>query len=274
VEVATGFIARSLPMGLIACAAAFAFWLPNHTPGTAPLETQAVSAPPAAKTTYLRDCSTCHGADARGTPTGPSLQGVGRASVDYWVSTGRMPLLANSRPAKSPQGVPPPGQRLADPEAQARRGIPAYSPAEIAALEDYVSSIAPGGPDVPDVDLAHANLATGGQIFRLQCAACHSWSGVGGALYQRSAPSLRAATATQIAEAVRIGPGQMPAFGTAAVPTNEINDLVAYLRYLDHPRNRGGEPLWYLGPVAEGALAILAGLGALLLCARWIGERG
>jgi ubiquinol-cytochrome c reductase cytochrome c subunit len=185
-----------------------------------------------------------------------------------------MPLLANARSAKSAQGVAPAGQQLADPNAQSRRRTPAYSPATIAALEDYVASIAPGGPNIPHVDLSHANLAVGGQTFRLQCAACHSWSGVGGALYQRDAPSLRAASATQIAEAVRTGPGQMPAFGTAAVPADQINALVAYLRYLDHPNNRGGQPLWYLGPVAEGAVALIVGLGLLLLCARWIGERG
>jgi hypothetical protein len=46
------------------------------------------------------------------------------------------------------------------------------------------------------------------------------------------------------------------------------------VRYLDHPDNRGGQPLWYLGPVAEGGVAILFGLAALLLASRWIGSRG
>ena len=128
-----------------------------------------------------------------------------------------------------------------------------------------MSSIAPGGPDIPHVDLAGTSLAAGGEVFRAQCAACHSWSGVGGALYQRAAPSLRLATATQIAEAMRTGPGQMPAFGTAAIPADQLDDVVAYVRYLDHPDNRGGQPLWYLGPVAEGAAAIILGLGALML---------
>jgi ubiquinol-cytochrome c reductase cytochrome c subunit len=227
-----------------------------------------------ARLTYLRDCATCHGADAKGTPFGPSLQGVGPAAVDYWVSTGRMPLVANTRPPKSPQGEAPPGQYLADPNAQDRRRPPAYSPTQIEALVEYVSSIAPGGPGIPNVDLTKSDLAVGGGVFRLQCAACHSWAGSGGALYQRAAPSLRRATPTQIAEAMRTGPGQMPAFGAAAVPTDQLDDVVAYVRYLDHPNNRGGQPLWYLGPVAEGAVAILLGLGALLLASRWIGTRG
>jgi ubiquinol-cytochrome c reductase cytochrome c subunit len=253
--------------GARAAAAAGAARTPS-TPTPSPVS------PDDARIAYLRDCATCHGADARGTDVGPSLQGVGSAAVDYWVSTGRMPLVASARPPKSPQGQAPPGQYLADPNARIARRTPAYPPAMISALITYVSHIAPGGPAVPSVDLAHANLSDGGQIFRLQCAACHAWSGAGGALYQRAAPSVHSATPTQIAEAVRIGPSQMPAFGTAAIPAGQVDDVVAYVRYLDHPDNRGGEPLWDLGPVAEGGVAILLGLAALLLASRWIGSRG
>lgn len=221
---------------------------------------------------YLRDCATCHGADAKGTIFAPSLQGVGPASVDYWVSTGRMPLVADARPPKSPYGQAPPGQRLADPSARDVRRNPAYPPEVVAALVGYVASIAPGGPQTPDVDLAGADLAAGGELFRLQCAACHEWAGVGGALYQRQAPSLHQATPVQVAEAVRIGPGQMPAFGTSAIPADKLNAVVAYVRYLDKPDNRGGRPLWYLGPVAEGGVALVLGMGALLVVSRWIGD--
>ena len=56
-------------------------------------------------------------------------------------------------------------------------------------------------------------------------------------------------------------------------PTTQLSALVAYVRYLDHPDNRGGQPLWYLGPVAEGGVAILIGLGVLLVACRWIGDR-
>jgi ubiquinol-cytochrome c reductase cytochrome c subunit len=266
-------VTRSIPFALLAAAATFGFTAPGRESSSRRTAVPPLAPASAARTVYLRDCAVCHGADARG-DLAPSLLGVGRASLDYWLSTGRMPLVANARPAKSPQGVPPPGQRLADPEAEPRRGLPAYSAAGRAALEDYILSIAPGGPGIPNVDLEHADLATGGQVFREQCAACHAWSGVGGALYQRAAPSLHSATPTQIAEAVRTGPGQMPRFGVAAVPSDQLNDVVGYVRYLDHPRNRGGQPLWYIGPVAEGAIALIVGLGVLLLCALWIGERG
>jgi ubiquinol-cytochrome c reductase cytochrome c subunit len=185
-----------------------------------------------------------------------------------------MPLVTNSRPPKSPQGQASPDQYLADPDAQPRRHTPWYPPAEIAALVEYVSSIAPGGPDIPHVAVANADLATGGEVYRLQCAACHAWSGVGGALYQRAAPSVAPATPVQIAEAIRVGPGQMPRFGSAAVPAGQLDDVVGYVQYLDHPKNRGGAPLWYVGPVAEGAVAIVLGMGLLLLLTRWMGTRG
>ncbi|MDQ1460265.1 MAG: ubiquinol-cytochrome c reductase cytochrome c subunit [Actinomycetota bacterium] len=283
-------LARALPFAAVACFGVVGFLhagAATHAVAAAGAAPTAVSSTTVSSTTasttvssneahlvYLRDCATCHGADARGTPFGPSLQGVGAASVDYWVSTGRMPLVDQGRPPKSPQGRAPPGQYVADPNAQIARHPPFYPPAMIDALVTYVSRIAPGGPPVPSVDLAHSSLPDGGQIFRLQCAACHAWSGVGGALYQRAAPSLHSATPTQIAEAVRTGPGQMPAFGTAAIPADQVDDVVAYVRYLDHPDNHGGEPLWYLGPVAEGGVAILFGLAALLLASRWIGSRG
>ena len=239
----------------------------------APIAEQAVS-PADARTVFLRDCATCHGSDARGTQYGPTLQGVGTAAVDYWVSTGRMPLYANTRSPKSPAAQPPPGQQLPDPTASPARHRPWYSPAMIAALVAYVATIAPGGPPIPRVDLQHASLAAGGEVYREQCAACHAWSGVGGALYQRAAPTLHLATPTQIAEAMRTGPAPMPVFGKAAVPDSTLDDVVAYVRYLDHPSNRGGAPLWDLGPVAEGAVAIILGLGGLLLVIRWIGTRG
>ena len=73
---------------------------------------------------------------------------------------------------------------------------------------------------------------------------------------------------------MRTGPGQMPVFGVAAVPADQLDDVVAYVRYLHHPTDRGGQPLWFLGPVAEGAVAIILGLGVLLLASRWIGSRG
>jgi ubiquinol-cytochrome c reductase cytochrome c subunit len=119
----------------------------------------------------------------------------------------------------------------------------------------------------------NANRAAGGEVFRLQCAACHAWAADGGALLHREAPQLHDDTATQIGEAVRVGPGLMPAFGQAAIDDRQLDQLASYVRYLAHPEDRGGDPLWHLGPFAEGFAAWAIGMTVLLFTIRWIGER-
>jgi ubiquinol-cytochrome c reductase cytochrome c subunit len=226
---------------------------------------------------YRRDCAVCHGADGHGTNRGPSLERVGAASVHYWVSTGRMPLVdVAARDPESRDLRPLPGVQLFDPEAKTKRRAPAYDRATTDALVAYVTDLAAhGGPPVPGADVtdsANASVATGGSVFRLQCAACHAWAGDGGALLHREAPALHQATATQIAEAVRVGPGAMPAFGTAALNDRDLADLVAYVRYLDHPKDRGGWNIWHLGPVAEGGVAWVIAMSTLVVAVRWMGE--
>jgi ubiquinol-cytochrome c reductase cytochrome c subunit len=223
---------------------------------------------------FLSDCAVCHGANGRGTERGPSLIGVGRASVDYQLSTGRMPLVAVGRSNDQPGTPlqPLPNSAALNDDIVARRHDPAYPPETIAPLVDYVAGIiGGGGPTIPRV--GKGDLAEGGALFRQQCAACHAWAGDGGALLRIEAPALHSSTPTQIAEAIRVGPGQMPVFGTAALTDKQMSSVVAYVRYLDHPDDRGGQPFWHLGPFAEGAIALMA-LAVLLVFTRWIGERG
>jgi ubiquinol-cytochrome c reductase cytochrome c subunit len=209
---------------------------------------------------FLADCSTCHGADARGTNRGPTLVGVGRASLDYYLTTGRMPITN-------------PDFFLGNPDQNLERRKPFYSPQVITALEDHIEGLTgDGGPPIPNMNL-NANRAAGGEVFRLQCAACHAWAGDGGALLHREAPQLHDDTATQIGEAVRVGPGLMPAFGQAALDDRQLDQLASYVRYLAHPEDRGGDPLWHLGPFAEGFAAWAIGMTLLLFTIRWIGER-
>lgn len=204
-----------------------------------------------ARSTYLADCAVCHQADGSGSTRGPSLKNVGRASIDYMITTGRMPL--------------------AEPTDHLERRTPRYTPDEQRALVDYVSALSGGGPDIPAIDLSTADVAAGGEDFREQCAACHAWSGAGGALLEREAPGLTSSTPTQIAEAIRIGPGTMPVFGTAALDDQQLNNTTAFVDSLKHTDDRGGLPLGHIGPVTEGAVAIVGGLGLLLLGIRWIG---
>jgi len=204
-----------------------------------------------ASSIYLADCSTCHGADGTGTSRGPSLRNAGAASVDFMVRTGRMPL--------------------ASPGATDRRKPSPYSATEQADLIRYVTGLTMGGPEIPVVHPGRGDVANGGQLYRLQCAACHSWGGNGGALLGREAPAITAAGPVQVAEAVRTGPGSMPAFGNAALDHRELDDLVAYTRTLRSPDDRGGWNLGHLGPVSEGAAALVLGLGLMILSIRWLG---
>ena len=227
--------------------------LAGRGPAIAQAPAPGPAAPPAgAVQVWLAECAVCHGAQARGTPRGPSLAGTGRASTHYMLTTGRMPID--------------------DPDDKLLRRPPRYAPALIDALVDYVATLVPGGPDVPTV-APGGDAAAGGVAYRAQCAACHAWSGNGGALLEREAPPVHPATPVQVAEAVRTGPGTMPAFGPAALTDAELADLIAYLEVIDDPEDVGGQPLWHLGPLAEGGVAWVAGIGVLLLVARAVGSR-
>lgn len=204
---------------------------------------------------FATGCSSCHGLRAEGTARGPSLLGVGAASVDFWVSTGRMPLKTSG-------------------DRQAVRKPPEYNREEIDDLIAYVTSLRPGGPSIPELDLAAADVVEGGELFRANCAACHGAVGIGGALASaRQAPALRSATAVQVGEAVRIGPGAMPSFGPDTFSHDQLEAVVRYVELLDHPDDRGGSGLGHAGPIPEGFVGWLAGLGVLLLACYWIGDR-
>ena len=198
-------------------------------------------------------CSTCHGLEGEGTPRGPRLIGVGAASADFYLTSGRMPL---DRP-----GV------------QAARKEPAYSPRQIRQLVAYVASLG-RGPAIPHVNPEEGDLVEGNDLYANNCASCHSSAGSGGALGQSVyAPRLAKATATQVAEAIRIGPGAMPHFGPDTINDEQLLSIVRYVKYLQKPENRGGLGLGHLGPLSEGFVAWIVGLGLLVVGLRWIGTR-
>ena len=208
---------------------------------------------------YLLGCSSCHGEDGAGLRTpdgelrGPSLLESGEAGAYYELSTGRMPL--------------------ADPEQQPQRKRPAYDEKEQAALVTYVASLG-DGPRLPRLDPQSGPLAVGGELFRANCAPCHSATGAGGALsYGRAAPHLQDSTALQVAAAVRAGPGQMPVFGPGVLTDEEVAGIARYVKYLQDPDDRGGLPIGRTGPVPEGAVAWFFGIGAFLAAVVWIGTR-
>lgn len=208
------------------------------------------------KALFLEGCSSCHGLAGQGTSDGPSLIGVGAASVDFQVSTGRMPMAA--------------------PAVQAPVKKVVYNETEIAALAAYVASLGPG-PAIPTaemLDTSDAELALGGELFRTNCAQCHSVSGSGGALSDgRVAPSLMGSDAKELYEAMITGPQNMPVFSDSTLPVEDKQAIIAYVNELQKSVNPGGAALGRLGPVTEGLFIWVAGLGALLVVAVWIGAK-
>jgi ubiquinol-cytochrome c reductase cytochrome c subunit len=206
------------------------------------------------KQLYATSCSTCHGLGAEGTANGPSLQGVGPAAVDFMLSSGRMPL--------------------ADPGEQPVRQEPRLSDDQIEALVAYVGSIAPGGPEIPDVDVARGELPRGFQLFLNNCSGCHGAAGIGDSVGGgQIAPSLYPPNATQIGEAIRIGPGMMPRFGENDLSGAELDSIARYLEWVRDNGDEGGFQLGRVGAVAEGLIALTVGLGLLVLVLRLTGSK-
>src|SRR5690606_41524908 len=120
-------------------------------------------------------------------------------------------------------------------DGQPVRKPPAFGDDEIEVLVAYVGSLG-DGPAIPDVDLEGADVAAGGVTYRANCQPCHSASGSGGALsYGRSAPRLADATPTEVAAAVRGGPGQMPVFGPEELAGSELDYTIASVDHLPAP---------------------------------------
>ncbi len=203
---------------------------------------------------YQRDCVFCHGADGKGTSRGQSLTEVGPAEAHYSITTGRMPI-----------------EDVGD---ERRRREVKYKAEEVDALIAHMRRFLAFEPEIPEVNVEEGKLSEGGEVFLAECAACHQWSGAGGALLGREAPGLREATPTQIASAIRAGPPGMPGYGEEVIDEEQLNSVVKYVLYLREPQDRGGNGLWHLGPFAEGLIAWVVGIGVLILAVLWIGERG
>ena len=200
---------------------------------------------------FLVHCSSCHGFNADGTGDGPSLLNAGAASADFFLRTGRMPL--------------------SDPRQQPTRHAPAFPPGQIADLVAYVGSLG-SGPPIPTV--LPGDLSGGQDVFTNNCAQCHNIAGSGGALgYGDIIPDLRHASALDVVEAARVGPAPMPVFGPQTLSDQQVSDVAAYVQYLHHPEDRGGLGLGHLGPIPEGFVGWVVGMGALLLITRLIGTR-
>jgi ubiquinol-cytochrome c reductase cytochrome c subunit len=209
----------------------------------------------AGKQMYLTSCITCHGANLEGiADRGPSLIGVGSAAAYFQVSTGRMPATA--------QG------------AQIPRKDPKFTEAQTNQIAAYIQSVG-GGPEIPSGDLrADADLATGGELFRLNCASCHNFAGKGAPLSAgKYAPDLNKATDEQMYAAMLTGPQNMPVFSDNQLTPQEKRSIVDYVQTLKASNDPGGAALGRSGPVPEGLVIWIIGVGALIGIIMWIGAK-
>jgi quinol---cytochrome-c reductase cytochrome c subunit len=214
---------------------------------------------------YAGNCASCHGiagvgvthaVPARGAGDiigqGPSLKGVGAQAADFYLSTGFMPL--------------------ANAHEQPWRGRVLFTKKEISALTTYIASLG-SGPPIPSPAPAAGSPSQGLRLFTEHCAGCHQVVAEGGYVTGARVPRIKADTATQIAEAVRIGPYLMPRFSKKAISDRQLNSIIAYVQASKHPVDRGGWGIGHIGPVREGLLTWFVAALALVGLCMLIGER-
>ncbi len=214
------------------------------------------------KQLYETSCITCHGANLQGVnDRGPSLIGVGEAAVYFQVSTGRMPLAFN--------------------QSQAPRKPVKFDAQQTDALMAYIASNG-GGPsvvrdangEIAQESLRGDDIGRGSELFRMNCASCHNFTGKGGALSSgKYAPPLNEASEQQIYTAMLSGPENMPKFSDRQLTTEEKRDIIAYIKNAEEEGTPGGYGLGGFGPATEGLAIWVVGITLVVGGAMWIGSR-
>ncbi|WP_309229596.1 MULTISPECIES: cytochrome c [unclassified Blastococcus] len=240
-----------LMAGLVLTGALYSVFSPAQA---APAEGTESAAEAAGRELYDRSCISCHGANLEGVPNrGPSLIGVGEASVYFQVHTGRMPLVRQEADAADKPAV--------------------FSDEEIDQLMAYVQANG-GGPTLPSGDLRDGDVAEGGELFRLNCASCHNFVGEGGALSSgKAAPSLTDSNDLEIYTAMLTGPENMPVFGDNQLTPEEKRAIVNYVQTIGEQADPGGAGIGRVGPVAEGLVIWVVGIGVLMFGIFWMGSK-
>ncbi len=210
---------------------------------------------------YAASCASCHGARAEGTAVAPPLVGKSAADIHFMLDTGRMPAP------------------VAGANEVARE--PSFTAIQIDELVRYVQHFSPMRVHTSLPSIAPGDPARGRALFAANCAQCHGAAADGASVgAQDVAPSLRGVSPMQIAEAVRAGPSVMPRFGPDVLSARDVDDVASYVTLVQtHGSaaknfNAGGLSLAHAGPVAEGFVAWLFGIGALVLFVRAIGIAG
>ncbi len=211
---------------------------------------------------YAQHCATCHGADGAGGAVpgyggeAPALDpelnpSVTVAYLDLVMSTGRMP------PAGSPYDNRT--RQVVLDEAE-RADVIAFMVAELG-VEGEIPEVGEG------------DAGRGQQIYARNCAHCHGSTGSGGVAGAGAwTPGVIDAPAETVAEAIRVGPFNMPQFEEEQISDSEVADVVAFLDAVQEEPTTPVFGLVELNPVyASGFVALLALVVVLSLV--WIGGR-
>jgi ubiquinol-cytochrome c reductase cytochrome c subunit len=198
---------------------------------------------------YAQACAQCHASDGTGAQVprtdrqAPALAGrpeVTAAYVDLVMRTGRMPPAANPFDNQPREIAVTDEQRLA---------IVAFTVEEFGLTNDLALVLG----------LPEGDAGRGQAVYAENCAACHGATGSGGVAGGGAwTPAVNVYETATIAEATRIGPFQMPAFGDDIITDQEVADIGAFL---EEVRSESGTPLGLveLNPVfASGFVALLA----------------
>jgi ubiquinol-cytochrome c reductase cytochrome c subunit len=186
---------------------------------------------------FAGNCSGCHGAMGEG-GFGPPLKPAGFSSLVFtMVEDGGI-------------AMPSFGGALDEQQIQL--------------VADYVAQY------IADPATHTADVAEGGQIFRLYCSGCHGSTGRGGALTMGgNAPPLTRYPPAEALAAMYYGRRNMPAFADGALDLRQQAAVALYVQLLAEPPSPGGAGLGYVGPVPEGIVAGGA-LLILILLAVWL----
>jgi ubiquinol-cytochrome c reductase cytochrome c subunit len=147
-----------------------------------------------------------------------------------------------------------------------------FSDKEIRSLVRYVAMLGKG-PAIPDPHPMKGSLSQGQQQFAANCAGCHQSLARGGYVTGARVPPLQGYTPTEIDEAVRIGPYEMPRFPRSQISDAQLNSIIRYVMSTNHVDNRGGWGIGNLGPIPEGLVTWLIAVPLVLLACVAVARR-
>ncbi len=202
---------------------------------------------------YAQSCASCHGTIGQGSSLAPPLIGVSADYIHFMLDTGRMPAEVSYM------------EETHKPSIFSKKQIDSLTNYIVAMTSEKDRSLPKVGP---------GDIRRGRALYAENCQQCHGAGGFGGAVgggYERVAPPLSQASALQVAEALRAGPGTMPRFGNDVLSDQDVSDIAHYVSYLQTSAAPGGLQLSNVGPVAEGFVAWVLGLALIVGLARVLG---